>query len=488
MAKKVCVIEVNEVPIKVWQKYCDTYPGSTVARLFSEGKLYRTVADDVSEDFLYPSQTWGSLNTGLPYATHGIHWYNDPKDDMNQFWWHQAAAIGRRVGLVNVLHTSPLNNLLNKANYEFLVPDCFASDCATYPARYEQFQSLNLQLTQKNGRASRLGKDDLLALGRHAMASPASFGVSPFSLKETARAFPQIWQSRERLRNLQFLPLASIFFNLMQKHDPDIGVMFTNHIAAAQHRYWYALFPSDYAETLYPPSWVERYRLDVLNAIGLLDRYLKKLAVFCAKSDRPLIIVSSMGQHANATLKRDEISNATHFYRLDEPMKFLSILVNRSQARFERAMVPQYTYYFPDPASLHSAVQVMSEFIELNPELDGSRIDITGTALTLTLTIKGSPRSLLIGTKRIPIEDFGLRMLEVDDHHSGCHHPDGTLLVWNDKRDELFCTRSTPEAFSYLNYAQELRRFFDLPSPLLKDEQAAPLPPISIQFSDARHV
>jgi hypothetical protein len=110
----------------VWKEYCKIYPDSVVARLFGQGELYRTIADDVAYEFLYSPQSWASLNTGLPYAEHRIHWYNDPIPNMGLFWWHQAAVSGKRVGLVNVLHTSPLSALRKEADYDFLLPDCFS--------------------------------------------------------------------------------------------------------------------------------------------------------------------------------------------------------------------------------------------------------------------------------------------------------------------------------------------------------------------------
>ena len=151
MDQKICIIEVNEVPQQVWKKYRDAFPNSAVAGFFDEGKSYQTLADDVEVDDLYPSQTWASLNTGLPYSDHKIHWYNDPKPDLNLFWWHQAAVDGKSVGLVNVLHSSPLNHLARQAKYSFIVPDCFAPDCKTLPAKFESFQKLNIQLTKKTG-------------------------------------------------------------------------------------------------------------------------------------------------------------------------------------------------------------------------------------------------------------------------------------------------------------------------------------------------
>lgn len=465
MTKKICVVETNEVPIRVWQEYCKAYPESTLARMFGQGKLYCTRADDVPDDFLYPSQTWASLNTGVPYEQHQIHWYNDPKPDRSLFWWHQAAKNGKHVGLVNVLHTSPLSALRDEASYDFVLPDCFSPTVDTFPSRYEAFQSLNLQLTEKNGRASTSGLSDLRRLAGKAVFNPGTFGLSPFTVIETARAAPGILRSRERLRSLQFPPLGSIFLDLVKRHDCDIAVMFTNHIAAAQHRYWYALFPQDYPEQVYDEAWVGKYRNDILNAVDLFDRYMKKLSAFCEATDRILIVVSSMGQQANRTLTREYVSGTSLAHRLDKPVKFINAVLGRNLARFERAMVPQYTYVFPDTASATKAMARLRRFLEINPALRGSSVDIVGTKVTVTIWVSGTPADLQIEMGSLPLDAFGFQTLQVEDHHAGCHSPDGTLLVWNDRRDELFSSRDTPESFSYLRYANELRRYLGLATP-----------------------
>lgn len=77
--RKAIVIEINEVPVKVLNHYRQLKPNSHIARLLEQSLVLKTEARDVEEDFLYPSQTWGSLNTGTGYNQHKIHWYNDPK-------------------------------------------------------------------------------------------------------------------------------------------------------------------------------------------------------------------------------------------------------------------------------------------------------------------------------------------------------------------------------------------------------------------------
>jgi hypothetical protein len=461
--RKLCIIEANEVPLRVWQTYAERYPTSAVARLLMQGKVFQTVADDVEEEELYPSQTWASLNTGLPYEEHGIHWYNDPKPDRQRFWWHQAACRGKRVGLVNVLHSSPLSEFAAEGDYAFLIPDCFAADSHTLPDSYRHFQELNLRFTRSSGRVASLSPSDLLHMAARAAAHPGCFGVDAFSLGESLRALPALMHSRERLRNMQFPPLASMFLQLLRKHDPDIGIVFTNHIAAAQHRYWYALFPDDYAERLYDDAWIARYRDEILNAVGLMDRYLARVSAYCAQTRRILLLVSSMGQCANRQLKQHEVRQETCFYRIDDPMRFLAAVAGTVPAECKTAMVPQYTYAFGNAAALDTAAAAFRSFIADNPAFGDSCIDVSGNTLTLTLAIGVMPETLNVGARRLSLHQLGIGAVAVDDHHSGRHHPLGMLLVWNDEENALFNPKDTPDRFSYLDYASRLRSYLGLP-------------------------
>ena len=75
---------------------------------------------------IYPSQTWASLGTGTRFEDHHVYWFGDPKPEAFPFYW-QAAAAERTVGLVGVLHSSPLSEQCADANVVFALPDAFAS-------------------------------------------------------------------------------------------------------------------------------------------------------------------------------------------------------------------------------------------------------------------------------------------------------------------------------------------------------------------------
>src|SRR5215217_3151555 len=101
------VFEINEVPLRIFRHFQKLRPNSHLGRLMQASAVLETMALDVAESFLYPSQTWASLNTGAPYGQHKIHWYNDPKPLQFPLYWKVLADAGKTVGLVNTLHSSP---------------------------------------------------------------------------------------------------------------------------------------------------------------------------------------------------------------------------------------------------------------------------------------------------------------------------------------------------------------------------------------------
>ena len=241
MNQKAIVLEINEVPLKLLDYYKEVNPKSHIAFLLDNSLVLETEAKDVEEDFLYPSQTWGSINTGAGYDQHKIHWYNDPKPDKYPLYWKQIAEAGLKVGLINTLHSSPADTYIEDSNYKFVIPDCFASNNITKPEIYQDFQALNTSATSESGRTATMSFPRQKAVST--LAKSPALGFKPKTLFDAASLVAKIKTGRvnkERLRNLQFTLLADIFFKQLKSQDVDLAIFFTNHIAANMHRYWYA--------------------------------------------------------------------------------------------------------------------------------------------------------------------------------------------------------------------------------------------------------
>ncbi len=481
MNQKILTLEVNEVPLRVFREYAKMRPESTIANILSQHNVVETWASDVTEDDLYPSQSWASMNTGSPYQEHKIRWYNDVKC-FDDFFWHKLAKNGASTMLVGSLHTSPLQDFVEDGNYKLVVPDCFAPNGATLPKKFEPFQEFNLAVTGENGRKTSLGKTLVSAAGAFARSPlPGRWGLSPRSLgnlgKLTAGA---LVGNPERLRCAQFPMLAEIFLAGLKREKPDLAIAFTNHVAANMHRYWYALYPDDFAEKAYSSQWVERYRGEILGAMGLLDSWLTQFKRFAEQNDYLLLVVTSIGQKANQGLNPDYIADNTIDYRLDDPLLLLERLLDGHQGDVgvEQAMVPQYTFVYSSNADAQAAATELRQFgcrreqerhgyyLTDEARVTGPQalqglvigVEVVENKLTLTASISSDIKDkVMLGDRQFSPRELGFVEFEVDDHHSGCHSPAGTLLAVND-RCGLF-SKYNGQQMDYLEYAPALLNF-----------------------------
>lgn len=460
MTQKLIIIEINEMPLRIFRQFQKLRPGSHVDELIKSSQVIETLAQDVEQSFLYPAQSWASLNTGAPYSAHKIHWYNDPKPDEYPLYWKTLATHGLSIGIVGSLHSSPAETYAgSNENYKFVIPDCFAPDSYTKPAYFEPFQKVNLKAVSSNTRVAS-GRVPVQDAALMVMNSPR-YGIRMRTIVEGANLVYKILRksaNRERLRNLQFPLIADMFLHLLHKHQPDVAAMFTNHVAGNMHRYWYALFPEDYETTVYDNGWVAKYSEEITAAIDLLDGYLGELMLLARETDRILVVVSSMGQHANPRLTPDDVKARECAFRLDDVHKFIGHFTrNPYSFVVESAMMPQCTLAFRDAtqaarfaAEVRDAMQDM-QYIDM-------LVDQNRETVTLSVWINGSVTEYVIRGRTVQYADLGFVRFEIDDHHSGCHCPEGSLIVYNSRT-----AKATRSSVDYLEYAPALLSHFGIP-------------------------
>mgnify|MGYP000280093472 CR=1 FL=1 len=60
----IVLFEMNEVPLAILDHYAEARPASALAGLLREGRVYRTMSEDVGH--LSPWATWPSVHRGVP--------------------------------------------------------------------------------------------------------------------------------------------------------------------------------------------------------------------------------------------------------------------------------------------------------------------------------------------------------------------------------------------------------------------------------------
>ena len=443
--RRLVVIEVNEVPRRVLVDVAAEGRAPFLAGLLADDQVVETVVAESLPREMYPSQTWASLNTGVPWCDHRVWWYGDPKPAEYPLYWQVAASSNRSVGLVNTLHSSPLSVQCASGDYRFVLPDCFATDSETLPERYQDFQELNLRLTRANSRQSNIGSASkeaglaVKALARLGLTAPALGRISRLTTDVFLGRVP-----RERLRSGQFLVLADLFERLLAAEAPDLAVMFTNHVAAVMHRYWYAMYPDDFDVDHYPPAWVDQHREEIPAAVEMLDRFLSRLDVWCRRNERTLIVVSSMGQGPSRRLD----SERTHEAIVVSPETFLAAVgigrsTNESAAAWSGdrlltdvdmpsirgSMAPNLTL---DCQSEVDAERIGRHLSSLGAGRAGWIVDRVDEVVTLTYDIEvADPATVVIAEQEVSAASVGVDVYEVDDHSSGRHVPEGIVAVSN---------------------------------------------------------
>lgn len=429
------VLEINEIPPRVLEWWIGRTPSSPLNKLTNDGTFSRTTLDEDLPRDLYPSQSWASVGMGVPWKDHGVFWYGDPKPDDQRFYWQRAADAGRTVGLVGVLHSSPLAEQCSHPNFRFVIPDLFSDESATTPADLEPLQALNLRITRRSARvaSAQFSPADLGAIVGFVRngVRPATFA----RLGALAGAVATKRVSKERLRVGQAMLMGDVFEHLVNTHDPDLAVLFTNHVASAMHRYWAATFPQDWESHPYGSDWIAAHEDELPFAMRALDDILVRIITLCKRTQRELILVSSMGQRADLDVNTSQthqavVRNARSFFSaLDCPVEILD---------FPAAMVPQISVALTDTSSV-TAFETWA-----TDRLGTSLADMTtnGNVVTITAHLDCDETTIFIEDDSFTPEQLGASIEKITDHRSGRHDPVGILVSshktdWPDNLDAL---------------------------------------------------
>ena len=415
------VLEVNELPRQVLEWWGSRNPDSPLWNLATNGTVTETILDEQLPRDLYPSQSWASVGMGVPWEKHRVFWYGDPKPAEFPFYWQAAAAAGRTVGLVGVLHSSPLSVQCPNDNIVFAVPDCFAADDRARPATLSTLQQLNLRLSRQSARVASVKPSLSDATG---VLSFAKNGVRPATFAQlgqlTANVVTRRW-NKERLRVGQALLLADVFERQIRTLDPDLAVFFTNHIASAMHRYWAATFPEDWGDELpYTADWRAEHEGELPFAMASLDQIVGRLVTLADATDREVLVVSSMGQKADLTLGTEDDRQAV----VRDERVFLEACGAPAPVEVHSAMVPQLTLTYDNPAAAAEAENHL--VMHLGPAI--SETMQSGSTLTLTYSLSCRSHEVQIGGKWLTPDEVGVSIEVITDHRSGRHSEQGLLL------------------------------------------------------------
>lgn len=467
--KDIINLEINELPPKILKEYILLRPNSIFSKLKRENKLriIPTFAKDIEKKDLYPSQTWASLNTGLPFNQHNCYWYSDPLES-DKLFWNKLIKKNISIGIIGSLHSSKYpKNINQNQKYRFYLPDSFSDKIITKPKYYKNFCLLNAQLVSSSARVTNPLMLFLLVLKniKNIIVQPRNFGISKFSIKEIIKIFYWAIKSRNKefLRMVQFPLLSSIFLDQILNNDAKYASIFTNHLAGNMHRYWYAYNSEEFkSQNRYKKGWIKRNRKSFFYAMDLIDDFIREIIKLKSFKNKTIIITSSMGQEANPKFDNYELAKydakITDFRMFIEEFYIYRRKNNKNsdpKINFLRNMAPQYgiEVICNDKKNVLELAQDLHNFaksIDLKPKIDTNDFNIT-----LTIDIAGDltfQNKYTITEAKNKYYKYGFSFSIIDDHHSGSHCSEGTFAILGSNNPLEKIVKSNLDENKKLNY------------------------------------
>jgi hypothetical protein len=262
---------------------------------------------------------------------------------------------------------------------------------------------------------------------------------------------------KTRRRAYQPLVLLDAFCKQLERTKPQFSTFFTNHVAAAMHRYWAAAFPDDYESFGLDRAWVKRYAGEIEFAMAKLDDIVRRLARFVdSHEDYMLVIATSMGQAAIPA------THVREFLTIVDVNKFMAKL-NLSAQEFEErpAMVPDFSFKI----SREKADDFHRRLGSLRIGGKAPEIHRDGDFFHVSVNERSALTAVLLGDSEVPLEEAGLGYLIHEDEVecTAQHVPEGSLIVYSPHSDAL--ARADRADVSALEFAPSVLRHFGLAVP-----------------------
>ena len=427
MSRRLVFVELNEVPWRVLDDWAVSRPDSAIAGLLRESRQYTTIAAD--EGHLSPWITWPTVHRGVPNTVHGISDFGQDLTEIDRTappYWSVAQRAGRRVGVFAPLHTHPLPDDVER--YAFWLPDPFAPDPSAHPSRLAAFQAFNLAMARASARNVSTDIDWRNAL-RFLLKAPAS-GLRPRTVATVLRQLVderrRPW-TRIRRRSLQSTLGFDLFLAELERSEPDLAVVFTNHVASAMHRYWAARYADDFDtdEYSFELDWQRRFAAEIDVAMAHADEFLGRVRAFVdERPDYVLVVASSMGQ---ASAQSTPVGRLLLLRDLD---RFVDALGAPPPER-RPAMDPIVSLRVP-PALRETFLAAVARVTVGGTPIQ-ARSDEQGFVSLEFGQADSAIGEVQLDGRAVAPEELGLEIVIVEDEagSSGYHVPEGSLLVFD---------------------------------------------------------
>jgi hypothetical protein len=425
--RNIILFELNEVPFKVIDYYCDKYPNSVLAKTLSKSYQFETRTED--QGHLHPWSTWPTIHRGITNELHGIKDFGEDLTQVNENYpsiWELLMDKNISAGVCASFHSYPVPE--NYKAYKFFIPDPFSPKPLVHPAYITGFQKFNLEMARRSVRNvdTSIDKGAALKLGM-------SFPKLGITLQTVKNLMKQILSERKnpwkgtRRRTFQSVLAFDVYYKLLKKEKPQFSTFLSNHVASAMPRYWAATFPKDYKENNLSEEWINRYSGEIDFALDQFDKFLSKLVSFANKNPNyKLVVLSSMGQQATSA---EPMANELLVDNFDTLLQSLGM--QEGDYSILPAMHPQY--------NLKVSNGLEDKFISALQRLTvkGSHINYRQKDNGFFSLDFGNPNlsddSICVNDKVVLPNDIGLVNQPADEEASGTayHIREGSMFIYD---------------------------------------------------------
>tara|TARA_B000000532_G_scaffold241842_1_gene234852 strand:- start:993 stop:2363 length:1371 start_codon:yes stop_codon:yes gene_type:complete len=425
---EILVLEINEVPWKVINKFRADAKYQNIIKFFNRSENYTTYCVD-KKGMLDPWVIWPTIHRGMGYKLHNI---KNLGQDVSTFKgepiWEVFLKKKYSIGVFGSLQSWPPKDPGQKG---FYLPDTFAHNADCYPKSLKKFQEFNLQQVSKNGKV--INKNSI-----YNISGIITFLSLPFLSVKMSTIIKIIFQMLSEIflkRRLAFRPTFQtliawdIFKGQYLKKQTYFSTFFTNHIANIMHRYWDHIFSEKFSNS------INEHRQTMEHAMKVLDNILGDVMHFC-KNNKNLSIyfISGMGQdkvyhpeHEGYEAKIKDIFTLCNFLGLDKN-KYTALL----------AMVPQIALEITDEKLRKNFCNKLGSIFTLSNKRLFSILE-EGNSLSISILTPKlcdfKSNELVFkdngNEKIIKFEDIGVEILKMDAGQA-YHIPEGILSIYSE--------------------------------------------------------
>lgn len=433
--KKLILFELNEVPFRVLDSYCDANPKSCLAEIYRKSSVARTYSPD--SNWLHPWCTWPTLHRGVDTDKHMLTNLSQDLTEVDEEYppiWKILADKGLRIGLGGSLHSWPMPEDLGQ--YEFYLPDTFATDGKAHPKELEAFQTFNITMVDKSAR--NISKGIALRESGDLLKNFRKLGFGARTVRDVSAQILGEFVAparKGRRRILQAVLSFDAFMRQLTEKKPDFATFFTNHVASSMHRYWVAKFPEDFANSEYDQQFISTYSGEIDYAMTIADAFMKRLKVFVdSNPEYAIALATSMGQAAS---QEKVIERQVYVEHADTFMAAIGVQSGEYTRR--RVMAPRFAVIV-DAGKLNcvraaaTTMKIGDQPVTFEKRKNGFCMFRFGQE-----NLTSDDEYIVLNGQRLSFGAAGLKNTAIEDAagSTGYHIPEGMLLVYDPKKQAM---------------------------------------------------